>query len=255
MQPARQILSLGLLSTCAAISCLGAVRPKSINAPTMPLTVEQAKAALLDSIHHTSGTFKPIQNLRIHHNKITYDWAQQNNIRWSLATVDDLAIRNSWGNTINVTAKGKETHFYWARADKLYATAFINALLTLKHALLTTPDPEAAEFVAFTLRAQTWLAAGAQSGMSDEARAYKMLAEDAFKRKEFTAALEAYGQALDKYPLWPEGHYNAALLAAETEDYELAAHHMRRYLVLAPDAPDAAIAKDKLILWQLKAKA
>lgn len=43
-------------------------------------------------------------------------------------------------------------------------------------------------------------------------------------------------------------------LAAEVEDYELAALHMRRYLMLAPEAKDASAAKDKLLLWQHKAK-
>jgi tetratricopeptide (TPR) repeat protein len=90
--------------------------------------------------------------------------------------------------------------------------------------------------------------------MSDEARGYKLLAEDALKRKDFSAALEAYRTALTKDPMWPEGQYNAALLAAEAEDYELAANYMRRYLVLAPDAKDAASARDNLLVWQLKAK-
>ena len=40
----------------------------------------------------------------------------------------------------------------------------------------------------------------------------------------------------------------AAILAAETKDYGLAADPMRSYLVLAPDAPDARAAKDKLLL-------
>jgi tetratricopeptide (TPR) repeat protein len=80
------------------------------------------------------------------------------------------------------------------------------------------------------------------------------LAEDAFKRKDFVAALDAYVEALGMHPMWPEGHYNAALLAAELKDYELAARHMRRYLALAPDAKDASAAKDKYLLWQHKAK-
>ena len=80
------------------------------------------------------------------------------------------------------------------------------------------------------------------------------MAEDAFQRKDFTAALDAYCDALDRHPMWPEGHYNAALLAAEVEDYELAARHMRRYLVLAPGAKDAAAAEETFLLWQHKAK-
>jgi len=90
--------------------------------------------------------------------------------------------------------------------------------------------------------------------MSDDARSSKAMAEDAFKKKDFAAALSAYVEALGKHPMWPEGHYNAALLAGEIEDYDVAALHMRRYLALAPDAKDASAAKDKYLLWQRKAK-
>ena len=133
------------------------------------------------------------------------------------------------------------------------ARIWVDALLTLKAAEMA-PDTEEADFSAFTSSAKVWLLAAPKPEMSDEARTYKLVAEDAFKRNDFPAALNAYCEALDRFPMWPEGHYNAALLAAEVEDYELAAQHMRRYLVLAPDAKDASAAKDKLLFWQHKAK-
>jgi tetratricopeptide (TPR) repeat protein len=135
--------------------------------------------------------------------------------------------------------------------DRATAMRFVDALLTLKAA--GTRPSEKTDLAVFTVNAQTWLAQTIRPEMPDDARAYRLLAEEAFKRKDLAGALEAYGVALGKFPLWPEGHYNAALLAGEAEDYELAAHHMRRYLVLAPEAQDASPAKDKLLLWQLKA--
>jgi tetratricopeptide (TPR) repeat protein len=130
---------------------------------------------------------------------------------------------------------------------------FVDAVITLKKTALA-PNTEEADFATFTASAKTWLVTTPKLEMPDDARAYKALAEDAFNRKDFTAALDAYCDALAKYPMWPAGQYNTALLAAEAEDYELAAKHMRRYLVLSPDAKDAQAAKDKLLLWQLKAK-
>jgi tetratricopeptide (TPR) repeat protein len=127
---------------------------------------------------------------------------------------------------------------------------FIDAMLTLKAAAFA-PDADEA---AFMESATGWQVIIPKPPMPDDARALKLLAEEAFKRKDFVAALEAYGRALELFPMWPEGQYNTAMLAAEGNDYELAAHHMRRYLVLAPAANDAASAKDKLLLWQLKAK-
>lgn len=113
---------------------------------------------------------------------------------------------------------------------------------------------EEADFAEFTANAKIWLAANPKPEMTNDARAYRVLAEDAFEQKDFPAALDAYCIALEKYPMWQKGQYNAAIMASYAQDYELAAHHMRRYLVLAPDAKDAAAAKDKLLLWQLKAK-
>ena len=133
------------------------------------------------------------------------------------------------------------------------AMMFVDALLTLKKSVLV-PETEEADFTAFTVSARKWLAATPKPEMPDDARAYKALAEDVFERKDVSGALDAYCKALDKYPMWRKGQYNAAILAAEAEDYELAAHHMRRYLVLSPDAKDAQASKDKLLLWQLKAK-
>jgi hypothetical protein len=132
------------------------------------------------------------------------------------------------------------------------ATKFYEALLVLrKDSLEPTED---VDFAAFSLSAKTWLAASPRPVMSDEALTYKAVAEEAFERKDYPAALNAYCVALTKHTTWPEGHYNAALLAADAEDFELAAKHMRRYLVLAPDAKDAAAAKSKFLLWQHKAQ-
>ena len=128
----------------------------------------------------------------------------------------------------------------------------MNCLLTLRNAALA-PDTEEADFAAFSAAVKTWQA-GEPKPMSDTARLCKVKAEDAFKRKDFAAATDAYVEGLGLYPMWPEGHYNAALLAAEIEDFEVAAKHMRRYLALPPDAKDAPAAKDKYLLWRHRAK-
>ena len=63
-----------------------------------------------------------------------------------------------------------------------------------------------------------------------------------------------YETGLAQYPTWPEGHFNAALIAAEMGDYTDAVEHMQAYLELLPNAPDAQAARDQIDLWQLKAK-
>jgi len=89
---------------------------------------------------------------------------------------------------------------------------------------------------------------------SDEVIKKRLLAEDAIEHKNVRAAVGYYdaGVALD--PTWAQGWYNAALLYAEQQDYFDAAVRMKHYLILLPEAPDAATAKEKLLLWEAKAE-
>jgi hypothetical protein len=75
--------------------------------------------------------------------------------------------------------------------------------------------------------------------------------QDALNQKQFAAAAE-YEAGLEINPLWPEGHFNAALLDAETKNYDDAIWHMRAYLELVPNAPDAQEASDQIVIWQEK---
>jgi hypothetical protein len=56
------------------------------------------------------------------------------------------------------------------------------------------------------------------------------------------------------YPTWPEGNFNAALIAGELGFYADAIEHMQAYLELVPSAADAEAARDKIVIWQVKAK-
>ena len=223
------------------------------------MTVSGARAALEDSLRHTGHGYESVREVRFHRNSVTF-------------VCDSKYYDDKWNDTLRPVKKsvriatpksvsnGRDNGLYWTIIDghktgfpeKKYAIMFADAMHTLSNAL--APDTEEADFAAFSSAAQRWRDTTPKPDMPDEARAYKGLAEDAFKRKDYDAAFTAYCEALDRYPMWPSGHYNAALLAAEDGDYELAAQHMHRYLVLAPDATDAAAAKDKFLLWQLKAK-
>jgi hypothetical protein len=54
--------------------------------------------------------------------------------------------------------------------------------------------------------------------------------------------------------MWPQGWFNAAVVAASLGYYADAAEHMQSYLELMPDAPDAQSARDQIAMWQYKAK-
>ena len=248
-----------------------AAKPKPVTVPGRPMTVSEARKSLLESLKNLDG-LRPtrVHAVRLNRERVAFTFDngldQGENTRgfFDFAALTNVTVRmNGWkGGGYIVCANGKDLELLSAGHTKVYAVwfnsesaalQFAEAGLTLKAAALA-PDPEETNFAAFTASAQAWLATTPKPEMTDEVLTLKLVAEDAFKQKDFSAALEAYRAALQKFPMWPEGQYNAALLAAEIEDYELAAQHMRRYLVLAPEAKDAAAAKGKLLLWQHKAK-
>jgi len=81
-----------------------------------------------------------------------------------------------------------------------------------------------------------------------------LLAEDAVKQNKPGEALNHYETGLELYPTWPQGRFNAALVAAELGFYTEAIEHMQAYLELVPDAQDAQSARDQIVIWQYKTK-
>ena len=51
-------------------------------------------------------------------------------------------------------------------------------------------------------------------------------------------------------PWWPEGYFNRALILGELNRFAEAMREMKRYLQLAPDAPNARAAQDKIYEWE-----
>jgi hypothetical protein len=63
-----------------------------------------------------------------------------------------------------------------------------------------------------------------------------------------------YEQGLAIEPMWPVGHYNAALIYGELKDYSKAVYHMKCYLELKPATKDAGACQNKLYVWEEKTK-
>ncbi len=106
----------------------------------------------------------------------------------------------------------------------------------------------------FTQRAAAWRALPSKPPVPEEVRVQRLLAEDAVKQSKPGEALNRYEIGLELYPTWPQGWFNAALIAAELGFYTDAIEHMQSYLELMPDAPDAQAAKDQIVIWQFKVK-
>ena len=142
---------------------------------------------------------------------------------------------------------------YWNSLEK--AKKFVDAINAINYYASGTlvADDEVA-FTEFKEKAKAWRALPQKPDIPEETRRYKVLAEDAFRNKDYDATVNYYEKGLEACPLWPDGHFNAALLCGETSMYAKAVCHMKRYLELYPDAKDAQAARDKLYLWEEKIK-
>jgi tetratricopeptide (TPR) repeat protein len=130
------------------------------------------------------------------------------------------------------------------------AAQFATALNSL-HIYALRPLPPDEEF---HKQAAAWRALATKPVLPDAARVRRLLAEDAIKNKKPEEALMYYEQGLEEYPTWPEGWFNAALVAGELGRYDDAADDMQNYLELVPDAKDAQTARDQMEMWKIRAQ-
>lgn len=135
------------------------------------------------------------------------------------------------------------------------AKRFVDTFIALKYYFSSRYlADDAVAFADFQEKAKAWRALPVKPALPEDAQRFRVAAEDAFKNKKFQEAAEYYEHGLAVEPLWPQGQYNAALLEGELQWYGMAALHMKRFLELTPDAKDAKVAREKMFLWETKAK-
>jgi tetratricopeptide (TPR) repeat protein len=135
-----------------------------------------------------------------------------------------------------------------------WKTLTFTLILTFIAAACPLRAQDAATWANFQQKAAAWRALPVKPPVSEEVRAARVQAENAFKEKRLKDATTHYEEGLKNDPLWPEGYFNAALIYAELGDYDKAIWHMRAYVELVPDAPDARTGRDQLYVWQDKLK-
>jgi tetratricopeptide (TPR) repeat protein len=106
----------------------------------------------------------------------------------------------------------------------------------------------------FPQAAAAWRALSPKPPIPEAVRAQRLLAETAVADRKLAQALYHYERGVELDPVWPEGRFNAALVAAELEFYDEAVEQMRAYLELAPNSSDAQDARDHIVIWQDKAR-
>jgi tetratricopeptide (TPR) repeat protein len=177
----------------------------------------------------------------------------------NLQAANYVEARSEWLETflIEGTAFNHEFSRYWIAWPKgthdstaASAASALNVLITRAK----TPGnmSSAAEFAEFKEKAIRWRTE--KPPFPPEADRQRILAENALKERDIERALEHFEEALAVAPFWAEGYFNAAMISGETGAFREAADHMRRYLELAPDDPDAEAAREKMIIWDEKNK-
>jgi len=156
------------------------------------------------------------------------------------------------GQDILKTAAGFNPVWYEQKDLEKY----VDAWLTLKQAAIVVAANEQTRFEEALRAAKSGAALGgtAEQALPEEARQFKVQAEGAVRDKQFDEAANYYGRALAEAPGWAAGYFNRALTLSEVWDFPDAIVDMKRYLALAPDAPDARAAQDKIYDWQRRSK-
>lgn len=115
---------------------------------------------------------------------------------------------------------------------------------------------ERVAFAAFQSQARAWRNLTVKPPLPDLVKQDRALAEEALQHQDYQAALNYFEKGLATDPTWYQGQYNAASLSGDyLQKYTAALSHMKRYLELLPDAPNAAAVRQQMALWQAKAQA
>jgi PDZ domain len=117
-----------------------------------------------------------------------------------------------------------------------------------------SPEKVAERQKLFQQKIDAWKASGSKVELPEDAQRHKALAEEAIQEKNFQKAAEEYQAALELYPAWPGGQFNVAVIYGELQDYPDAVAHMKVYLELVPNAPDAEAAQKSIWIWVDKQK-
>ena len=229
------------------------------------MSIWQARRSVIEGLMATNHYFT---GLRIRSYKFTLDHldidiSDHEHFNIDLTTLPPVFYTEGFGVRCFLKAEGRmklpEPLNKWAvdcangpevNALRAIAESYADAVNRLRESARNADDP----LRSFPQRAAAWRALAAKPPIPEDIRVQRLMAEDAIKENKPGEALTYYENGIELYPTWPEGNFNAALIAAELKYYSDAIEHMQAYLELVPDAADAQAARDKILIWQVKAK-
>lgn len=144
----------------------------------------------------------------------------------------------------------KESYLHFMFSDRAHAEAFLQAWHDARLAARTAGNGDSD----FAQRAAVWRLRTPKPPLSESANRHRVLAEGATRARDYARAIEEFEAALETDPMWPSGNFNLALLYETAEEWDEAVRYMRRFLLLEPDSREASAARDKIILWEDRAR-
>jgi tetratricopeptide (TPR) repeat protein len=131
------------------------------------------------------------------------------------------------------------------------AQAVLNALFRWKISTLAEREALARlEQHQFAPIVAQYLASNPRPTITEDVRRFDVIARAATNNKRFADAVNDYEDGLKLAPWWPEGHFNAALTLGDLHYYDEAIDHLKKYLALVPNAPDARAVQDRIYVWE-----
>jgi len=107
------------------------------------------------------------------------------------------------------------------------------------------------QLVLFEKNAAEYRALKVKPPISEEQRKFIVQANAFNEKKMYNDAIKLYEKAIGlDQTAYPAAYSNLALLSAQVKQYETAIFHMKKYLLLVPEAADARGAQDKIYEWE-----
>lgn len=177
--------------------------------------------------------------------------------KYELSSLETTVSVHTWpGDGVFLVFNGGMTIAVDYSSDSPNGNILADALLTLKNvAVLNNEEIGDESDAAFQNIVLSFRSAATKPTIPENARMYKLQAEDAIRNKEFEEAAYRYSEALKVAPWFAQAHFNRALVLGEINEFGFAVKEMKRYLALVPDAPDASAAQKQIYIWQGKVEA
>ena len=90
------------------------------------------------------------------------------------------------------------------------------------------------------------------SVLPEEARKYALRGDVLTEEGKFGEAVKEYRKAVQAAPYIAKLYFNTAMIYGELKKHPQAIRHMKTYLQLAPEAPNARATKDQIYKWEFK---